>query len=149
MTEQSRPSASTNETCTCKPYRVLRSDETDITRWQPFRLHKAFGLQKTEWWGLHDTLTNPCQPLHNWTKRGSKKGIWRGTFEEAVHLAQILDTDTRESARITRPDTSLSQRIMYRQNQAQRTARSIPRGMGNFQQCPKCGSMYKGAKHCD
>jgi hypothetical protein len=114
-------------------------------RWRAKRIYKAIGNDDTEWWGVFDGLTNPDTPLLNWTKRGVRKFIWKGTEADAHSLAQMLNEGAPGSEKPLAPQLSQSQRIMYSNNVV--TARK--RNVGTqFKRCA-CGTMYKGDKHCD
>jgi len=94
---------------------------------------------------VFDGLTNPDTPLLNWTKRGVRKFIWKGTRDDAESLAQMLNEGAPGSEEPLAPQLSKSQRIMYSNNRvtaARKGTVSTP-----FKRCA-CGTMYKGDKHC-
>jgi hypothetical protein len=118
--------------------------------WQP---HRFYRLEQStldhEIWCIHDHHFTPTKPLPDWRSKGVRKPCWKGTKKEAFDLARLLNAGGKDSDRITKTQTSLTQVRAFQQDKARRTrpARGAAGPPPQFKKC-HCGAYYKGESHC-
>lgn len=92
-------------------------------------------------WAILDRRTDEL--MRNWRK-GAARLIWRGTYDDALSLCDLLN---RGEEKEPREEMSMSQKIHYMNRNRRKSAR--PTVMkSKFVRCDECGSMVKAGHNC-
>lgn len=111
-----------------------------------FQIHYVRGWNK---WIVVDLKFQRDNEVRDWRKKGlpGKQPIWKGTEEDAVNLAALLNkAQTDDNGLVKKAERGQSEWKPWQNKRKPRSQSVAP--VVAFKKCT-CGARYKGDKHCD